>query len=41
MGLNGISSTQAQTNCILYSLLYNKKVYSLMMTDTEAETCSC
>jgi len=30
-----ISSTQTQTHCILYSLLYNKKVYSLMMGDRD------
>jgi hypothetical protein len=28
-------------NIVLYSLLYNKKVYNLMMVDKEAETCSC
>ena len=38
--VNEITSTK-QKHCILYSLLYNKEVYNLMMADIEAETCSC
>ena len=32
-----------QSKSIVYCivLLYNKKVYNLMMADIEAETCSC
>jgi len=29
------------SSSILYSLLYNKKVYNLMMADIEVKTCSC
>jgi len=32
---------QKQKHCILYSLLYNMKIYNLMMAVIEAETCSC
>jgi hypothetical protein len=35
-----ISLTKTKEHFILYSLLYNKKVYNLMMVDIEAETCS-
>jgi len=38
--VNEIKLTKTK-RCILYSLLYNKKVYSLMMAIIEAETCSC
>ena len=30
-----------QKHCILYSVLYNKKMYNLMMAVIEPETCSC
>jgi len=35
------SRRQKQKQCILCSLLYNKKVYNLMMAIIQAETCSC
>jgi len=38
------SRWQKQKNIVyfmLYSLLYNKKVYNLMMADIEPETCRC
>ena len=34
-------SRQQKQNIVYCSLLYNKKVYNLMMADIEAETCSC
>jgi len=36
-----ISLTKTKKQCILYTLLYNKEVYNLMMADIEGETCSC
>jgi hypothetical protein len=36
-----ISLTKTKKKCVLYSFLYNKKVYNLIMADIEAETCRC
>ena len=41
IGMNEISSTKTKKNSVLYNFLCNKEVYNLMMTDMEAETCSC
>jgi hypothetical protein len=32
---------EKQKHCMLYSSLYNKTEYNLMMADMETATCSC